>query len=203
MSSTATMLEESIFATQQQKSAADQVSTAMVQIREAANQLAIEQEKRLATPKASTSSSGSSSTRSPATGMSAVHVRVRLGEESYAVAVENVIEVAELGTLSPVPGSDRAVLGVRNSRGEVLPVFDLASVLGIRSDSLPQCLLVTELGSLRAGFAIDEVTDVGELPPIGEETQSRLLAGAALDDSGLIGVIDVELLFAELTAAAA
>jgi methyl-accepting chemotaxis protein len=49
MSSTATMLEESIFATQQQKSAADQVSTAMVQIREAAGQLAAEQESRLAT----------------------------------------------------------------------------------------------------------------------------------------------------------
>jgi len=49
MSSTATMLEESILATQQQKSAADQVSTAMVQIREAAGQLAIEQEMRLAT----------------------------------------------------------------------------------------------------------------------------------------------------------
>ena len=49
MSSTATMLEESIFATQQQKSAADQVSTAMVQIREAAGQMAAEQELRLAT----------------------------------------------------------------------------------------------------------------------------------------------------------
>jgi methyl-accepting chemotaxis protein len=49
MSSTATMLEESILATQQQKSAADQVSTAMVQIREAAGQLATEQEQRLAT----------------------------------------------------------------------------------------------------------------------------------------------------------
>ena len=49
MSSTATMLEESIFATQQQKSAADQVSSAMVQIREAAGQMAAEQELRLAT----------------------------------------------------------------------------------------------------------------------------------------------------------
>jgi methyl-accepting chemotaxis protein len=49
MSSTATMLEESIFATQQQKSAADQVSTAMVQIRESAGQLATEQEVRLTT----------------------------------------------------------------------------------------------------------------------------------------------------------
>jgi chemotaxis signal transduction protein len=135
--------------------------------------------------------------------MSAVHVRVRLGAEAYAIAVENVIEVAELGALSPVPGADGSVLGVRNLRGEVLPVFDLASVLGIKGDSLPRCLLVTEYGSLRAGFAIDEVTDVGELPPIGEETHSKLLAGAALDDSGLIGVVDVELLFSELALAPA
>ena len=105
--------------------------------------------------------------------MNAVHVRVRLGGESYAVSVEHVIEVAELGTMSPVPGANRSVLGIRNLRGEVLPVFDLSSVLGIRGDSVPQCLLVTEHGSLRAGFAIDEVTDVGTLPPVTEETQSN------------------------------
>jgi methyl-accepting chemotaxis protein len=49
MSSTAAMLEESILATQQQKSAADQVATAMVQIRESADQLATEQELRVGT----------------------------------------------------------------------------------------------------------------------------------------------------------
>jgi purine-binding chemotaxis protein CheW len=133
--------------------------------------------------------------------VSAVHVRVRLGGEAYAVPVEQVIEVAALGTMSPVPGANSSVLGVRNLRGEVLPVFDLASVLGIRGDSLPQCLLVTEHGSLRAGFAIDEVTDVGILPPVAEETQSPLLAGAALDDSGLIGVLDIERLYAALAEA--
>jgi chemotaxis signal transduction protein len=131
--------------------------------------------------------------------MSAVHVRVRLGGEAYAVPVEHVIEVAELGTLSPVPGAHSSVLGIQNLRGEVLPVFNLASVLGIRGDGTQQSLLVTEHGSLRAGFAIDEVTDVGEIPPIGEETQSKLLAGAALDESGLIGVVDVEGLFAALS----
>ena len=49
MASTATMLEESILATQQQKSAADQVATAIVQIRAAADQLAAEQAQRAAT----------------------------------------------------------------------------------------------------------------------------------------------------------
>src|SRR5207249_732876 len=49
MTSTSTMLEESILATQQQKSAADQAATAIVQIRAAADQLAAEQTQRSAT----------------------------------------------------------------------------------------------------------------------------------------------------------
>lgn len=49
MASTATMLEESILATQQQKSAADQVAAAIVQIRAVAEQVATEQTQRAAT----------------------------------------------------------------------------------------------------------------------------------------------------------
>jgi methyl-accepting chemotaxis protein len=46
MDSTASMLEQSILATQQQRSAADQVAEAMIQIREAAGHLAADQTKR-------------------------------------------------------------------------------------------------------------------------------------------------------------
>ena len=49
MASTATMLDESILATQQQKSAADQVASAIVQIRAASEQAAAEQTQRAAT----------------------------------------------------------------------------------------------------------------------------------------------------------
>jgi methyl-accepting chemotaxis protein len=49
MTSTAEMLEESILATQQQKSAADQVAAAMVQVRQAADRLAAEQAERVVT----------------------------------------------------------------------------------------------------------------------------------------------------------
>ena len=46
MGTTASMLEQSILATQQQRSAADQVAEAMIQIREAAGQLAADQTQR-------------------------------------------------------------------------------------------------------------------------------------------------------------
>jgi len=49
MTSTATMLEEAILATQQQKSAADQAAAAIIQIRAGTDQLAAEQTQRAAT----------------------------------------------------------------------------------------------------------------------------------------------------------
>jgi chemotaxis signal transduction protein len=130
--------------------------------------------------------------------MNAVHVRLRVGGEAYAFAVENVLEVAELGEIAPVPGMPAAVLGVRNLRGEVLPVFDLATVFGIGRERDPERLLVAEHDGSRAGFAIDEVTDVGELEEPDEEAESQFLRGAALDAGQLIGVVDVPRLFEAL-----
>jgi PAS domain S-box-containing protein len=51
MDTTASMLEQSILATQQQRSAADQVAEAMIQIREAAGQIAVDQNQREDTSK--------------------------------------------------------------------------------------------------------------------------------------------------------
>jgi purine-binding chemotaxis protein CheW len=121
-----------------------------------------------------------------------------VGGEAYALAVESVLEVAGLGDIAPVPGTPPAVLGVRNLRGEVLPVFDLATVFGIGSARDPKRLLVAEHDGRRAGFAIEDVTDVGELAEPDEEAESELLRGAALDGGRLVGVVDVPRLFERL-----
>jgi purine-binding chemotaxis protein CheW len=120
-----------------------------------------------------------------------VHVRVRIGGESYALPVEHVLEVGELGEVAPVPGAPDSVLGVRNLRGQVLPVVDLAHILGVAGEGAPQRLVVAEDGLRRAGLAIDDVTDVANLPVPAEEIDSPFLRGAALVDDALVGVIDV------------
>ena len=127
--------------------------------------------------------------------MSAVHVQVRVGAERYALPVARVLEVGEMRTLTVAPGAARAILGVCNLRGDLLPVFDLATVLGLPRSDAPRRLLVAERGGTRAGFAVDEVTDVDELPEADQETDSDLLSGAALIDGGLVGVIDMDRLF--------
>jgi two-component system, chemotaxis family, chemotaxis protein CheV len=135
--------------------------------------------------------------------MNDVHVRLRLGQERYAVSVEHVLEVAELGVLSSVPGAGGAVLGVRNLQGQVLPVFDLARVLAIAGDGPAPYVVVAQHEGRLAGLAVDQVTDVDALPSAGEETEAAHLSGAVLEDGHLVGIIDVARLFGALAQAAA
>jgi chemotaxis signal transduction protein len=127
--------------------------------------------------------------------MSGVHVQVRVGSELYALPVAHVLEVGEMRTLTAAPGASRATLGVCNLRGDLLPVFDLGAVLGLPRIDAPQRMLVAERGGTRAGFAVDEVTDVDELPEADQEADSELLSSAALIDGSLVGVIDIDRLF--------
>jgi chemotaxis signal transduction protein len=115
---------------------------------------------------------------------------VRVAEEHYALPVADVLEVAELGDVTPVPGAGAAVLGVGNLRGQVLPVVDLASLIGLPAGQ-PARMVIAEHGGRRAGLAVDSVDGVEDLPDASEEIDSRHLAGAALTDGALVGVVDV------------
>jgi purine-binding chemotaxis protein CheW len=130
-----------------------------------------------------------------------VYVRLRVAAEAYAVPVEHVLQVAILGHVTVVPGAPPGMLGVWNLRGQILPVVDLALLLGIPRSAPPARLLVTQAGDRQAGFAIDDVSEVGELADPTEETESALLVGATLADGDLIGVIDVTRVFDSLEGA--
>ncbi len=120
-----------------------------------------------------------------------VCIRLRVASEAYAVPVEHVWEVADLGDVRAVPGARPELLGIQNMRGQILPVFDLALLLGIPRTAPPSRLLVAEADGRRAGLAVDEVSGIGDLPDPGEDTDCDLLAGATLSEGDLIGVIDV------------
>jgi two-component system chemotaxis response regulator CheV len=135
-----------------------------------------------------------------------VYLRLTVASEAYAMPVEHVLEVAELGQVTAVPSARPELLGVRNVRGQLLPVADLARLLGITrtappgigQTAQPGLLLVAEAGGKQAGFAVDEVSGVGELADPAEDTESDLLAGAVLSEGDLIGVIDVPRVFDSL-----
>jgi purine-binding chemotaxis protein CheW len=141
------------------------------------------------------------------------YARFTVGPEQYGVPVRHVVEIRELGACTPVPGAPPAILGVRNVRGQVLPVADLASVLGVNcgADSagqVPGLMLVAEHAGLTAGLSISDVIDVGELPepspaddltrPPGREGRHDLVVGTTMADDQLIGVLDVPKVFQAL-----
>lgn len=130
------------------------------------------------------------------------YVRFRIAEEAYAVSVLNVLEVASLGEVTPVPGAPREILGVRNLRGKILPVIDLAALLGTRRTQPPARLLVAESQGCQAGLAIDEVTEVGEFADPAEDAESALLVGTMLEEGDLIGVLNMPAVMNALGAAA-
>jgi chemotaxis signal transduction protein len=130
-----------------------------------------------------------------------VYVQLTVASEAYAMPVANVLEVAGLGPVRAVPGARPEVMGVRNMRGQILPVVDLARLLGIARTGPPGRLLVAEAGGCQAGFAIDEVGWVGDLADAAEDTESDMLAGAVLSEGDLIGVIDVPRVFGSLEGA--
>ena len=135
--------------------------------------------------------------------MTDVHVRLRVGNERYAVCVDHVLEVAELGVLSAVPGAGPAVLGVRNLQGQVLPVFDLARVLAVAGEPSTRYVVVAQHEGRVAGLAVQQVTDVDALPAATEEPEDDRLSGAVLEHGQLVGIIDVERLFGALAKEAA
>ncbi len=126
------------------------------------------------------------------------YAQLRLASEAYAVPVGNVIEIASIGDLTAVPGARPEILGVRNLRGQILPVIDLAQLLGLNSAAPPRLLLVAEAGSIKAGFAIDEVSHVGELPDPAEGAESDYLVGTMIHQGQLLAVIDVPRIFSAL-----
>jgi chemotaxis signal transduction protein len=130
--------------------------------------------------------------------MEGVHVKVQLGTETYAFPVESVLEVAELDGLAAVPGTRPGVLGVRNFHGQVLPVFDLADVLGLPQGELAPRLIVVDHRGCLAGFAVDEVTDVAPITGRLDAAESAYLTHAVLEDGRLVGLVDVDGVFESL-----
>jgi purine-binding chemotaxis protein CheW len=123
------------------------------------------------------------------------YVRIRIGDETYAVAVEHVHEVVRLGLLTPIPGAGASVLGIFNLRGGIVPVFDLAHLLGVTAPGPRHRMLIADVNGRQVGLAVDEVTDVTELAGVTEQTDSNLLTGAALVEDELVGFIDLPSLF--------
>jgi purine-binding chemotaxis protein CheW len=129
--------------------------------------------------------------------MTGVHVRVGVGVEQYALPVEHVREVVEVGDVTPVPGTADGVIGLRNLGGEIVPALDLAQVLHVANDGSPRRLVVVEHRGRRTALAVNEVIDVGPIAGELETHESPHLRASAVVDGEMVGVLDLDVVLAD------
>lgn len=91
----------------------------------------------------------------------------RAGGESYALPMESVREVECVGRVTPVPGAPGFIRGLVNLRGEILPLLDLAALVGRREERPAQRLIVAQAGPADPVVAL-MVEELNGLAPLSE-----------------------------------
>ena len=110
----------------------------------------------------------------------------RLGEQEYSVDIMSVREIRGWTRATPLPHAPAHIRGVINLRGNVLPVVDLSSRLGMAPvEGDPRnVIIVVHLGNQVAGLLVDAVSDIIALP------RSDLQAPPALGADGANSCIE-------------
>jgi len=127
-----------------------------------------------------------------------------LGTEQFALPLSHVLEICRVGTLTAVPRTAAETLGIMALRGEVVPVVNLAAVLGVSANGdepvngkvLRILLLADARGPL--GLQVGQVQGVVRLLP--QDVAPRpfglaarhpeLVTGLARTGRGLVTLLD-------------
>ncbi len=130
-----------------------------------------------------------------------------VGDARYAVDIFRVREIISPLPLVPMPHAPKAVVGVADHRGEVVPVVDLRQRFGLssveptrRTKWIIVVLDPARSGGRVAGLVVDAVTDVfaaepgeqREVPEFGAGDEERGISSVYSHDGSLTFVIDVD-----------
>jgi two-component system chemotaxis response regulator CheV len=111
----------------------------------------------------------------------------RLGEsgisersELFGINVFKVREIVAMPVITAVAGALPHNLGVVNLRGQIIPVIDLASVVGCKPKTGLNIMLVTEFARSTQGFAVESVEEIVRLE------WSQVLSAEASTAGGMV-----------------
>lgn len=124
-------------------------------------------------------------------------LRFTLCEALYALPIEPIREILQVGRMTKVPMMPPMVRGVMNLRGAVVPVLDLGARLGLRNTVIGRrtCIVIVESpfgdgGTQRHGVLVDAVHEVLEVEPAQVNTVPAL--GTRVAPHFISGVVRVK-----------
>lgn len=121
--------------------------------------------------------------------MAATRCHVALDDHGGAVAVATaaVTEVVEEPPITPIPMSDRRVVGVCNLRGAPVPVVDLALLLGMPAPSAGGILVVVRHSGRRIALRARRVHGLVSDEGIQADPSAPAWCDAMVDVGGTTG----------------
>ena len=128
-----------------------------------------------------------------------------LGGEMFAVAILNVKEIIEYGTVTEIPMMPGFIRGVINLRGAVVPVIDLSCRFGGKSTQVARrtCIVIIELiqddQKHDIGVMVDAVFEVLEIaraeieppPSFGAKIRTDFISGMGKVSGKFVIILDV------------
>ncbi|HTL13425.1 MAG TPA: chemotaxis protein CheW [Bdellovibrionota bacterium] len=128
-------------------------------------------------------------------------ITFRVGGECYAMPLLSVREVIALPTLTGVPFAPPQFLGITNLRGQVISIFDLRIMVGLKrpADTQETAVIIINFDQLRIGVVVDSVDQVivfskDELSPAPELRDQRgkeYLTGVIRKEGKLLLLVDI------------
>jgi purine-binding chemotaxis protein CheW len=139
---------------------------------------------------------------------------LELQGESFAIETRHVHEILDPVPITTVPGADRAVDGLINVRGRVVPLADLRLVFGmpVEHEGRDARIVVIEVeidsNPTTIGIRADKVNEVTELAAASLETTPRIglrwdpefISRIGKRNGSFIAVLDMGRIFSRLLA---
>jgi purine-binding chemotaxis protein CheW len=133
----------------------------------------------------------------------------KIGTETFAVNVINVLEVLEKQHITKIPQTPTHILGIINFRGNILPVFDTRQKFNLPPISIEDknYIIVYEINHNDSCYTIaataDSVKDVIEItsddiksvPEIGLNFNTKYISGAIRKNDQFILLTNIENIF--------
>lgn len=128
-------------------------------------------------------------------------VAFRLGTQEFGIDIISVREIRCWTPTTPLPRAPMYVRGVINLRGAVLPVIDLAQLLGlaVSEPSPSQVIIVVQIGGRIAGLLVDAVSDIlavmsddiKQTPDVASSVAKTFVLGIVVMDDRMISILSL------------
>lgn len=117
---------------------------------------------------------------------------VRAGERRVGLMLEQVIEVLDLGPVHPVPSTDPSVRGVTSSRGRIVPLVHLATLLGGAGGPGGTAVLV-RVDTRHLCVEVDDAEEVLREPglPVPADVSLPFAVAVARRPGGIVPLLDL------------